>query len=822
MTMTSLLIRVLFSCVLTGAFATSLAAQCQRTWAPSPLPGANNKVVCVLEWDQDGAGPLPARLVAGGFFTTIGSTVARGIALFDDVTGQWAPLGSGVQGTVAALAVLPNGHLVVGGGFPIAGGSVASNLARWDGSAWSGIGGGTDGGVESLLVLPNGDLVVGGAFANAGGNSVNKVARWNGSTWSPFLTGIGIGGSVKSLTRMPNGDLVAAGTFGGCVSRWDGLGWSLLGGGFTGLAYCMRQLPGGQLLVGGSIYSINSIYMGNITRWDGTSWQPLDSGLNNFVDAVDVLPNGDLLAGGTFALAGPTLVSKVARWTGTAWTPMASGLNGLVEDFCIRGNGTVVAGGEFTPNGTSGGLRIAQWNGATWAAFGSGTDGDVKCRLVDAAGRLVVGGSFTRVASVGASRVARWDGTAWSPLPGLTHAVRDLAELPNGELLAAGQFQLSSTQSEMLMRWNGSAWSQFGAITNVSWGAAVVVMSNGDVVLGGTFTSVTGVAANRVARWNGSTWSALGSGLDGAVLSMAVAPNGDLIVGGDFLSAGGVSASRIARWDGIQWSAMGAGLPSVLAIEIAPNGDIYAAGSSLSASVARWTGTSWQTLGSGTNGWVQSMTFLPDGSLVIGGEFTMVSGVSVNRTARWNGSAWSAFLPVGNGAVQALAALPSGTVWAGGTFTTQPGGVLGYLASSDAPCPAQASGYGAGCTGAGGLLQTTAPLPPWLGTTFRATTTGLPTASIGVCVRGFTPMLQELWQLLPEGQPGCWLRVAPTVLDAYLPVGGVVTSSLVIPSSLALVGVSVVEQMVVFEIDPFGAIAHITSSNGILAIVGAL
>ena len=69
---------------------------------------------------------------------------------------------------------------------------------------------------------------------------------------------------------------------------------------------------------------------------------------------------------------------------------------------------------------------------------------------------------------------------------------------------------------------------------------ALVMLPNGDLIAGGSFSSVGGVAANNIARWNGWTWAPMGSGMDDnfpAVLALAVLPNGDLIAGGSFYSA---------------------------------------------------------------------------------------------------------------------------------------------------------------------------------------------------------------------------------------------------------------------------------------------
>ena len=50
-----------------------------------------------------------------------------------------------------------------------------------------------------------------------------------------------------------------------------------------------------------------------------------------------------------------------------------------------------------------------------------------------------------------------------------------------------------------------------------------------------------------------------GSGVVGQVYALLPLPNGDLVVGGAFSTAGGVAVSNVARWDGASWSALGSG-----------------------------------------------------------------------------------------------------------------------------------------------------------------------------------------------------------------------------------------------------------------------
>ncbi len=103
--------------------------------------GINSTVLAMTVYDDDGPGPRPPALYAGGFFTHVGATEVNRIARWD---GQsWSPLGSGVSGygvgtQVMSLAVFdedgpgPNpGGLYVGGLFYYAGGVWGKHVARW-------------------------------------------------------------------------------------------------------------------------------------------------------------------------------------------------------------------------------------------------------------------------------------------------------------------------------------------------------------------------------------------------------------------------------------------------------------------------------------------------------------------------------------------------------------------------------------------------------------------------------------------------------------------------------------------------------------------
>src|SRR5262249_23160731 len=132
------------------------------------------------------------------------------------------------------------------------------------------------------------------------------------------------------------------------------------------------------------------------------------------------------------------------------------------------------------------------------------------------------------------------------------------------------------------------------------------VMSNGDIVAGGSFTNAGGAAASNIARWNGSTWSALAAGTSGPVGSLTSMPGDALLAGGAFTVpiAEGLAAKNIAAWNGTNWS--------TLVATAAPNGTVLC------------------------------LAAAPGGGFVAGGLFTTAGSARVNQIARWNGSTWSA------------------------------------------------------------------------------------------------------------------------------------------------------------------------------------
>ena len=840
-----------FAFFVTVALAAAPAtAQCGLQFHPGMgIPGVLGDVFAMTTWDRDGAGPLPPLLVIAGDFLEAGTLRTSNIAAYDPASGNWSALGNGANSNVNALAVAPNGDLIAGGRFTVAGSVVASRVARWDGTAWSPLGTGINGPVSALAVMPNGDVVAGGNFTTAGGSPANNIAQWNGVAWSPLGAGTGgfIQASVAALAVLPSGDVIAGGSFttagalsAPCVARWNGSSWSpmitTITNGSTPIVQAFAQMPNGDLVAAGSFTSIDTVASSNIARWNGTSWAPLGAGTDGSIHALALRPNGNLVAGGSFSNAGGGLASRIANWDGTAWSPFSSGANDAVSAIALLATGEIVAGGLFSEIGNAPAAAVGIWNGG-WAtlvsgagpgAFG-GVDAPVNVTMAMPNGDLVAAGWFTKIGGVAARRIARWNGTTWAPLgAGIDGPVYALAAMPNGDIVAGGGFEnAGGTSALRVARWNGTTWAPLGGGPGIIV-SQLAALANGDVVAanGSIF------AGHMLARWNGTSWLPMAATSIGGVNSLAVFQNGDLLIAGGFTSVDGVPANSLARWNGTTWSPIGGGSGgAVIAATVMPDGGVVVAGMFNIAGgipangIARWNGLAWSPLGSGLAGPLLGMPMtvlpLPGGDVLFGGSFAMVGGVPVNRLARWNGAVWTAFGPGCDDTVHGLSALPNGDVVVNGAFLTAGGMTSARIARVSSTCPATVVGLGAGCTGSGGPNVLTATTLPWTGGTFRATATGMPALALVLSVYGFTPVSIPMAAVLPQGLPGCDIHMLADFIDVLLPAAGAVHTQLAVPDTQALAGLVLHHYVVPFEVDPALQILAITSSNALTLTIGS-
>lgn len=336
---------------------------------------------------------------------------------------------------------------------------------------------------------------------------------------------------------------------------------------------------------------------------------------------------------------------SVLRWIGFASIALASPLgwaqstsslaadgfdpnvNGNVYAVAVQPDGKILIAGSFSelrPNGATsatGRNNIARLlaSGLVDASFNATVNGQISAMVLQPNGQIVIGGKFTTVGNATRNRVARLN----------TDGSLDATFDPN----VGG-----------------------GLTPEVT---SLVLQSDQKIVVGGGFTTVqsNGASAattrNRIARFNadGSLDAAFNPNANGLVLSLAVQTDGKILVGGGFTSLQPTGATeaivrnRIARLN--------------------TDGSVDTS----------FTATS--------NNSVNAIAILANGRILIGGTFTSVSGVTVNRLARLelDGSVVSTgFLGGADGQVYVIVPMPDGTIMVGGSFANAGGGAQPYLA----------------------------------------------------------------------------------------------------------------------------------------------
>ena len=200
-----------FAIVACALLGLSAAAQAQSV--DTFDPGANGKVEAIAV-QADG------KILVGGAFSMLGgggtgTTQRRDIARLNLDGSLDAAFNPGANGTVLALAVQADGKIVVGGSFTSLAGAVRNNLGRLnpDGSLDAAFNPGASGSifageVDAVAIQPDGKILVGGEFLALGGGTGttprSRIGRLNADGSVDATFNPGANEAVISLAVQPD------------------------------------------------------------------------------------------------------------------------------------------------------------------------------------------------------------------------------------------------------------------------------------------------------------------------------------------------------------------------------------------------------------------------------------------------------------------------------------------------------------------------------------------------------------------------------------------------------------------------------------------
>jgi uncharacterized delta-60 repeat protein len=192
----------------------------------NPGSGADSPVFALAETFVGGL----RKILVGGAFASLDGVAFNYIGrLNDDGTPDttFNTGGLGANGTVYAVAVQSDGKVVIGGDFTAYDNMNVNHIARLnaDGSldmtftnAISSLSAGANGSVRAIAIQPDGKILIGGAFTSVDGVAINHIARLNadGSLDSGFTPGVGTDDTVLSIALQSDERIVLGGQFTRC------------------------------------------------------------------------------------------------------------------------------------------------------------------------------------------------------------------------------------------------------------------------------------------------------------------------------------------------------------------------------------------------------------------------------------------------------------------------------------------------------------------------------------------------------------------------------------------------------------------------------
>jgi uncharacterized delta-60 repeat protein len=584
---------------------------------------------------------------------------------------------STIAGTVHCLAIQSDGKVLVGGVFYRVHGERRDNLARLnpDGTLDGGFLNrlpGVDSWITAMAVQPDGKVVIGGPFIFVNGTKRSGIARLNadGTLDGDFLRGLS---GLSSVTEDPYIPTTARS------------------------ANAVAVQSDGKILLGGRFTAVNDTARTNFARLnaDGT----LDDGFPDaafssysMVNSVTVLNGAKVLAAGEFTTVQGESHRQIAQFNGDGSVDgnfhdgISQAIYG-VASVAAQNDGKVLIGGEFTAINGSARSHIARLNvdGSLDNVFQnglSGANGSVQSVAAQADGKVLIGGDFSRVNGESRHRLARLnaDGTLdpgfQNGLAGVNDRVLNLAVQGDGKVLIQGQFTIVNGESRTnfaRLNADGTLDSAFptGLLTadtdpDCPDGTvhALAVQSDGQVLIGGGYTSINGVGRTNLARFNPDGTLDRGFQIDfagvggsicpnphGRVYAVAVQGDGKLLIGGDFSSVNGVARRNLARLnpEGTVDRGFQEGLTGIdgdvyfVATQsdgrILVGGNFYSVNGASRRSIARLHRDGTLDDGffrglSGADGFVSWIAPLDDGKVLIARGFTTVNGVPLFDLAR--------------------------------------------------------------------------------------------------------------------------------------------------------------------------------------------
>ncbi|HMJ89881.1 MAG TPA: delta-60 repeat domain-containing protein, partial [Candidatus Acidoferrum sp.] len=324
----------------------------------------------------------------------------------------------------------------------------------------------------------------------------------------------------------------------------------------------------GKILVGGAFTNFANVTNQNfLARLNANGVLDTNfnvTNINAIVSAIQVMTDGRIVIGGAFTNVNSNALSRVARLNtngslDTTWS-QPSLMDAAVNTLDLFPDGRIVAGGGFSLP-TRGVTRL-RLNGSTDLTFdlGSGTDATVLAAKVQPDGMILIGGAFTNVSGFTYPRLARIAvnglvDTSFQPLTITNGNVLGIAVQASGKIVIVGNFRFVNgifRSGVARLNSDGSLDLTFNPGTGANGTVHTVqALANGEVFIGGDFTTVNDIPRGRYALLlpDGTVNPEFDSsvGANNTVYASVLQADQKIVIGGDFTTVTDLPRRGVAR-----------------------------------------------------------------------------------------------------------------------------------------------------------------------------------------------------------------------------------------------------------------------------------
>jgi uncharacterized delta-60 repeat protein len=342
--------------------------------------------------------------------------------------------------------------------------------------------------VYSIYPQSDGKILVGGSFTSYLGSTQNFITRINsdGTRDTSFNIGTGFNVEVRSILEQPDGKILVGGTF----SSYSGS-------------------------------TQNRLVRLNTNGTIDTSFN-IGTGFNDSVFVVYPQSDGKILVGGQFTTYSGSTQNRITRLNSDGTRDTSFNI------------GTGISRATFTPT--------------------------VNTLYQQLDGKILAGGFFDSYSGSTQNYITRINSngtldTSFNTGTGLNNTILSIVQQPDDKILIGGGFATYSGSAQNNItrtNLNGTRDTSFNIGTGLSsFPRKIYLQPDGKILVGGTFSSYSGSTQNRITRLNSDgtrdTSFNIGTGFNDVVFSITQQSDGKILVGGTFTSFSGISSNRIIR-----------------------------------------------------------------------------------------------------------------------------------------------------------------------------------------------------------------------------------------------------------------------------------